>query len=641
MLPILGIHHQAAHVALDIADEVVGELLVEIIVHDGIRDVRPAVLDVPPDDAGLRGELLAAPEFHEILHRLGLHDLRAENEVLQSGGALPEEQALLVDHQIVTVIGLAQFGEAPHALGEPFLVPVLLRIHGVQDGTPFHCEGGTVLHRRARDRRHGLRLGLQLFRTQPGIDAVRAHHLLQAGDVRRPVVTDLADEDAAGLGVEGRLVIAARAPEVVLRQVFVVDEAPLPHFFGVIGGAGDEGSRRVELPEDLGDDIAADVVPVGVGVETGDGAAQRVIDLVVAGPERDGRVAAELQHDGLGLVPDAPAEALVLGIGVAGEGEVLPDHDAVAVAEFIEAVVLIHVAAPAAYHVAVQVRAERDGLVHPLRVAAVEGVQRHPVGAVDEDGLPVDDEAEAPGRLREVDFVEIELHLADADPLLVHGQDGAVVGDQFAAGVVQGRLAVATRPPEVDVVEVDLLPQGVIDAGLGALVDDLAVPAQGPDRAGVVEALHGHLVLRIREDFSRPGRYIHIGRHPIHVAEVDGLDRAERDASPQAGADHAGQDVPAEGVRGLADIDALRRRGMAEADGPEEGFAPVQDGGLDDDFKAVAFRLEQVGDVEDVLDHHVLRAPYVLPVEPDVGNGVDAVEAQVETLSHLRRRSGE
>ena len=80
---------------------------------------------------------------------------------------------------------------------------------------------------------------------------------------------------------------------------------------------------------------------------------------------------------------------------------------------------------------------------------------------------------------------------------------------------------------------------------------------------------------------------------------------------------------------------------MAETDGAEEGFAPVQYGGLDDDGELVFSCPEQVRDVKDMLDHHVLGPPDPSPVEPEIGDGIDPVEAQVIALASLHRRGGE
>ena len=113
---------------------------------------------------------------------------------------------------------------------------------------------------------------------------------------------------------------------------------------------------------------------------------------------------AQLLHDRLGLGPHLRQEILGLRIDAAGKGEILPDHDAVLVAQVEEAVVLVDVAAPAADHVAAQVGEEPDSLFVPPGIAAVEGIERHPVGTLDHDRLAVDiDHEMAIGLRRDVD----------------------------------------------------------------------------------------------------------------------------------------------------------------------------------------------------------------------------------------------
>ena len=75
---------------------------------------------------------------------------------------------------------------------------------------------------------------------------------------------------------------------------------------------------------------------------------------------------------------------------------------------------------------------------------------------------------------------------------------------------------------------------------------------------------------------------------------------------------------------------------MAEADGAEEGLAAVDHGRLDDDLQLVRAGTEKLGDVVDVLYHHVLGAAHVLAVEPDVSDGVYAAEEKLVMAAGLK-----
>ena len=140
---------------------------------------------------------------------------------------------------------------------------------------------------------------------------------------------------------------------------------------------------------------------------------RRPVVLVVAAPEDDGRVVAKRLDGHLRLAADVPEEPLLLRVHGAGEHEILPDHDASAVAGFVEGGRLVDAAAPDAKHVHVGV----DGHLHPFvvvlaRQARQVAVGGDPVGALAEDLAAVDDEDE---RLALVVLLALELDGADAD----------------------------------------------------------------------------------------------------------------------------------------------------------------------------------------------------------------------------------
>ena len=119
--------------------------------------------------------------------------------------------------------------------------------------------------------------------------------------------------------------------------------------------------------------------------------------LVVAVPEHEARVrhraASTLSRDlGLDLAP----ERLLLGVGGAGEQEVLPDEDAALVAQLVEVVATRSSRRPRpAAGSCSRTRPGRGGRARRRAVdAGDERVVGDPVGAADPDRLAVDDEAE-------------------------------------------------------------------------------------------------------------------------------------------------------------------------------------------------------------------------------------------------------
>ena len=90
-------------------------------------------------------------------------------------------------------------------------------------------------------------------------------------------------------------------------------------------------------------------------------------------------MASELLYDKLHLLAEGDLHALVGGVDGAAHGEVLPDHDAVGVAEVEEGVILVDVTAPAADDVAACLVQHLQGLGQSFGIPGVEGVQGHPV----------------------------------------------------------------------------------------------------------------------------------------------------------------------------------------------------------------------------------------------------------------------
>ena len=159
---------------------------------------------------------------------------------------------------------------------------------------------------------------------------------------------------------------------------------------------------------------------------------------------------AQFFDDRFDLVRNFPLKFLILRIGRAAHGEVLPDQNAVTVAEVEKCVILVHTAAPAAHHVAVGFPQKRKRLIQPLGVAGMEGVQRHPVRPADVGLFAVDKEAELPASLRISRIRADQAHRAYAEGKAPLVHDLAAIG-QRCAHIVERGLAQIARPPELRV----------------------------------------------------------------------------------------------------------------------------------------------------------------------------------------------
>ncbi len=116
-----------------------------------------------------------------------------------------------------------------------------------------------------------------------------------------------------------------------------------------------------------------------------------ILTLVVATPHRYGAMVAQTAHIVDGLLAYVGEKLLVGRISRAGKHEVLPYHDAVLVAEIIQAVILVDSSAPYTYHIHVHIL----GVKHMLEIllrrdARQEVVHRHHARSFGEHRLAVE-----------------------------------------------------------------------------------------------------------------------------------------------------------------------------------------------------------------------------------------------------------
>ncbi len=169
------------------------------------------------------------------------------------------------------------------------------------------------------------------------------------------------------------------------------------------------------------------------------------VDLVIAAPQGQARVVAQAADIVIGLGADIFEQRRIVGVHRAGEGEFLPDEDAVSVAEVIEAVVLVDAAAPHSDHVHMGVDGRLDDALidlfrHPWQEAVIGNI----VGALHEDRHAIELDIEAGtvgiGRLHDTQCAQ-----AYPDLARLCGRTGR----QSAGQGVEMRFAEAVRPPQV------------------------------------------------------------------------------------------------------------------------------------------------------------------------------------------------
>ena len=267
-------------------------------------------------------------------------------------------------------------------------------------------------------------------------------------------------------------------------------------------------------------------------------------------------MAAELQHHLPYFVADLGSELVALRIYDAGHREILPYHYALPVAPVVERLVFIDVASPAADHVAVQVCDHVDSAVHPLVIAAVEAVERHPVRPSGEYLLSVYIEAEASGCIP-VYISHFQAHRPEAYlPGVGRKHIAAVVRKGYRA-VVQGRIAIAFRPPEFGPLDGEFRSPRKSRKPPVVMVDHLSILGEGHVYHYLVHHRHRILCLDIHEYLCKASLRIGVHRHPVHVRQAHRLFHYKVDASPQARANEPRHYVPSVAVARLPDPDRL------------------------------------------------------------------------------------
>ena len=144
------------------------------------------------------------------------------------------------------------------------------------------------------------------------------------------------------------------------------------------------------------------------------------------------------------LHPHVFGKNIIFRVNAAGEDKVLPDQDAIPVAQIVEALFLVEPATPHAQHIHMGFRCIRDQTFHlGVTDAGRQGISRDPVRTFDEQLHPVDHESEGFAPL-----VRFTPQLDRAQPHLVTAlvQDG-FPGFQAYSQAVERLVSKFIRPP--------------------------------------------------------------------------------------------------------------------------------------------------------------------------------------------------
>ena len=259
------------------------------------------------------------------------------------------------------------------------------------------------------------------------------------------------------------------------------------------------------------------------------------------------------QFDGNGtyLLGDCLLEIRILRVQGAAHREILPHHYTVGVTQVEEGMILIDISAPASEHVAVQIPGDRKSLLQMGGIPAVEGIHRSPVAAVDIYLLTIDNETESSRSLFGVGPCHVQTDRPESYLPAVRIDLVAIHVENSHPGIVQGRVTIAPRPPEIHVLQIENDPGRVGSDCLCTPYLVNAIPAYREFRGH-----HAILILDRQSDSvvqiqrSRLAFSIRSDRIPMRIDNVDRSPDIKSHISPQACAHQPWHYVPPIGVRG-------------------------------------------------------------------------------------------
>ncbi len=123
-IPVGRLAHGQNQRLLHALDVIEGQLPAEVVVHHRVRELGPAVDQIPPDDARAVG-LAGAEHLDEELLGLGLRNLAGQREVVQIVRNCAEQLAHLIGHELDAIIEVARLAQL-HAGGVSHPVVVVL-----------------------------------------------------------------------------------------------------------------------------------------------------------------------------------------------------------------------------------------------------------------------------------------------------------------------------------------------------------------------------------------------------------------------------------------------------------------------------------------------------------------------------------
>ena len=308
----------------------IGQLLLVVVIHHGIGKLWPAVDQIPPNNAA-PFPLIHTEQFNKKFHSLCLRYLTGEGKIFYILGNKAKQLPNLICHQLNAVCPGALLGGIG-AVNDPIFI-LLPRPH--------------------------------LFLGDKLVDRCR---------FRATVIAHFAGKVGNVFAVIRTLKIISRSPQMLLREHTGI----LPKAFAVNKrGAGQVRSCRILIPNHRRQHLPCENIVIGISAESD--TVRKLVYLIIAGPQQNAGVLTQSSHHRRRFCKKHLAHPIILRIQPTGHHKVLPDQNAVLIAEIIQIIIFVNIAAPQPNGVTANILQQLTGFGQTLPISGVERIHRHKI----------------------------------------------------------------------------------------------------------------------------------------------------------------------------------------------------------------------------------------------------------------------
>ena len=278
---------------------------------------------------------------------------------------------------------------------------------------------------------------------------------------------------------------------MVFGQEFITSSM-FPYSLAVIRRTWQIGACGVKLVENAGDNLTGYDILIRVDIQWLQRPAHGQIILIVARPKNQGCVIAKFEHHRSNLLLDHFSEIVPLRIECTAHPKILPYENPVFIAKVKEGGIFVNIASPTADHIAIDIHSHIDHGIQMRFVPAMQCVHRYPVGSVNEYGFIIHYETELSGFTGKIDVIHIQFYGADSDFAIISIQLFTIRTDQLYTGIVEGCIAITSRPPEIGIIQFEYMAESRSAYYLRILIYDFPFTAESELSFDFIKFVEGH-----------------------------------------------------------------------------------------------------------------------------------------------------